>query len=372
MRALRYTLRAFGFALLVAIVVYLPFRLSDFRASEFALIGIFFIAILGLNVLTGYTGVISLGHGAFMALGAYTTAILVADHGMRDIWTIPLAGLLAAVAGAAFGLPALRLSGPYLALATFGVAVATPIVIKKFDGLTGGSGGINLFEAEGSTGLPEFLVTLPGGKVLSFNDWLYYLTWTIALVLFAVAWAIHHSRFGRSLRAIRDNEIAAAASGVWLASHKTLAFSRLRVLRRRRRLAAHDLELLGAAGSVPRRTLDPAPRRPGGRRARLAGAARGGRRIPRFPPPVGAGHLEGAGSARGDLRRGADRPDDRPAHGRRRSPAPAHKTSNFPAVSSVLAFRCASSGSFFSRSPFRRAQPRLDRPPTRASARARS
>jgi hypothetical protein len=92
-------------------------------------------------------------------------------------------------------------------------------------GITGGSGGINLFEAEGITGLPEFLVTLPGGKVLSFNDWLYYLTWTIALVLFAVAWGIHHSRFGRSLRAIRDNEIAAAASGVWLASHKTLAFS---------------------------------------------------------------------------------------------------------------------------------------------------
>jgi branched-chain amino acid transport system permease protein len=225
MTALRYTLRALGFTLLVAIVVYVPFRISDFRASEFALIGIYFIAILGLNVLTGYTGMISLGHGAFMALGAYTTAILVTDHGMRDLWTIPLAGLLAAAAGAAFGLPALRLSGPYLALATFGVAVATPIVIKKFDEFTGGSGGINLFEAEGITGLPEFLVTLPGGKVLSFNDWLYYLTWTIALVLFAVAWAIHHSRFGRSLRAIRDNELAAAASGVWLASHKTLAFS---------------------------------------------------------------------------------------------------------------------------------------------------
>jgi branched-chain amino acid transport system permease protein len=223
--ALRVLLRLIGFALAVAIVAYVPFRISDFRASEFALIGVYFIAILGLNVLTGYTGVISLGHGAFMALGAYTTAILVADHGMRDLWTIPLAGLLAAAAGAAFGLPALRLSGPYLALVTFGVAVATPIVIKKFDGLTGGSGGINLFEAEGITGLPEFIVTLPGGRVLSFNDWLYYLTWTIALALFAVAWMIHHSRFGRSLRAIRDNEIAAAASGVWLASHKTLAFA---------------------------------------------------------------------------------------------------------------------------------------------------
>jgi branched-chain amino acid transport system permease protein len=223
--ALRYGLRALGLAVFVAVVFYVPFRISDFRASEFALIGVYFIAILGLNILTGYTGAISLGHGAFMAIGAYTTAILVADHGMKDIWTIPIAGLVAAAAGFAFGLPALRLSGPYLALATFGIAVATPIVIKKFDGFTGGSGGINLFEAEGITGLPEFIVTLPGGHQLSFNDWLYYLTWTIALVLFVVAWGIHHSRLGRSLRAIRDNELAAAASGVWLASRKTLAFT---------------------------------------------------------------------------------------------------------------------------------------------------
>ena len=225
MTALRYGIRALGLALFVAVVFYVPFRISDFRASEFALIGVYFIAILGLNILTGYTGAISLGHGAFMAIGGYTTAILVADHGMKDLWTIPIAALVAAAAGFAFGLPALRLSGPYLALATFGIAVATPIVIKKFDGLTGGSGGINLFEAEGITGLPEFIVTLPGGHQLSFNDWLYYLTWTIALVLFVVAWGIHHSRLGRSLRAIRDNELAAAASGVWLAAHKTLAFT---------------------------------------------------------------------------------------------------------------------------------------------------
>ena len=225
MTAVRYGLRALGLALFVAVVFYVPFRISDFRASEFALIGVYFIAILGLNILAGYTGAISLGHGAFMAIGAYTTAILVADHGMKDLWTIPIAGLVAAAAGFAFGLPALRLSGPYLALATFGIAVATPIVIKKFDGFPGGSGGINLFEAEGITGLPDFVVTLPGGHQLSFNDWLYYLTWTIALVLFVVAWGIHHSRLGRSLRAIRDNELAAATSGVWLASHKTLAFT---------------------------------------------------------------------------------------------------------------------------------------------------
>jgi len=243
MLATRTAIRVLGFALFVAVVVLLPSRLSDFRASEFALIGIYFIAILGLNVLTGYTGVISLGHGAFMAVGAYTTAILMLGRpgleagglsppgwlpvgdGMKDVYTIPIAALVAAFAGALFGLPALRLSGPYLALATFGVAVATPSVIRKFDTVTGGSGGLNLFDSPNLTGAIFNAVHVPGGRTLTFNDWLYYLTWGVALGLFVVAWGIHHSRLGRSLRAIRDNEIAAVASGVGLAWHKTLAFS---------------------------------------------------------------------------------------------------------------------------------------------------
>jgi branched-chain amino acid transport system permease protein len=243
MLATRNAIRVLGFALFVAVVVLLPSRISDFRASEFALIGIYFIAILGLNILTGYTGVISLGHGAFMAVGAYTTGILMLGRpgleagglsppgwvpvgdGMKDVYTIPIAALVAALAGALFGLPALRLSGPYLALATFGVAVATPSVIRKFDTVTGGSGGLNLFDSPNLTGAIFNVVHVPGGRTLTFNDWLYYLTWGVALGLFAVAWAIHHSRLGRSLRAIRDNEIAAVASGVGLAWHKTLAFS---------------------------------------------------------------------------------------------------------------------------------------------------
>lgn len=243
MLAARTAIRVLGFALFVAVVVVVPSRISEFRASEFALIGIFFIAILGLNILTGYTGVISLGHGAFMAVGAYTTAILMLGRpgleagglspphwlpvgdGMKDVYTIPIAALVAALAGALFGLPALRLSGPYLALATFGVAVATPSVIRKFDSVTGGSGGLNLFDSPNLTGAIFNAVHVPGGRTLTFNDWLYYLTWTIALALFVLAWLIHHSRLGRALRAIRDDEIAAVASGVGLAWHKTLAFS---------------------------------------------------------------------------------------------------------------------------------------------------
>ena len=169
-----------GFGLFVGVVLVLPSRISDFRASEFALIGIFFIAILGLNLLTGLTGVISLGHGAFMAIGAYVSGILMLGRpgleaaglsppdwlplgdGMKDLYTIPIAALAAALAGAAFGLPALRLSGPYLALATFGIAVATPIVIRKFGDVTGGSGGLNLFDSPNLTGAIFNAVHVPG------------------------------------------------------------------------------------------------------------------------------------------------------------------------------------------------------------------
>jgi branched-chain amino acid transport system permease protein len=223
MRWVRLGLSVAGFLAAAAFLFVLPRFIGDFRASEFATIGIYFIAILGLNVLTGYTGQISLGHGAFMAIGGYTTAILVHDHGMKDLATIPIAGLVAGVAGLVFGLPALRLSGLYLALATFAIAVATPSVIKKFDSLTGGSTGINLFESKGLTGALANAVHV-FGHTLTFNDWLYYLTWTIAFVLLLVAWVVHHSPVGRAFQAIRDSEIAAASSGINLAAYKTLAF----------------------------------------------------------------------------------------------------------------------------------------------------
>ena len=238
---MRHALRAAGLLAFVAVILFVPTRISDFRALELAQVGIFFIAILGLNLLTGYTGVISLGHGAFMAIGAYVTSIamlgrpgletagfsppdwLPLGDGMKDLYTIPIAAGIAALAGFAFGVPALRLTGPYLALATFGVAVSAPIVIKKFDSVTGGSGGINLFESTNLSG--AFFGMNVAGRSLTFNEWIYYLTWAIALALFVVAWVIHHTRLGRALRAIRDDEIAAAASGVGLAWHKTLAFT---------------------------------------------------------------------------------------------------------------------------------------------------
>ena len=211
-------IRLAAFVLGVAVLVVLPFVLTDFRTVQLATVGAYFIAILGLDVLTGHSGQISLGHGAFMAVGAYTTAILMANHGVRDLWTIPIAAGVAGVIGLLAGVPALRLSGLYLALATFGIAVALPTILKKFDHFTGGSTGITLFGKPAQTGHGV------GVWGLTNNQWLYALTWTVGAIVFLIAWWLLDSRFGRSLRAIRDSEIAAVASGVNRAKYKVLAF----------------------------------------------------------------------------------------------------------------------------------------------------
>ena len=154
-----------GVFVLAAVALFLlPRFISDFRAQQFAYVGIYFIALLGLNLLTGITGQISLGHGAFMLIGGYTTAILMSNqdpplelfghaftNDMRDIWTIPIAGLVAGFVGFLFGFPALRLTGLYLALATFAIAVAAPAVVKRFEHFSGGGGGIQLFDLETRT-----------------------------------------------------------------------------------------------------------------------------------------------------------------------------------------------------------------------------
>jgi branched-chain amino acid transport system permease protein len=216
-----------GAALLIA---FLPRLTSEFRLGQFTYVAIYFIALLGLNILTGYNGQISLGHAAFMAIGGYTAAVLVLgqegfklvgqepasilpEHGLRPIWTIPIAGLVAGVIGYLFGLPALRLAGVSLALATFAVAVSMPAIAKRFEHLTGGGGGLSL-------PLPQ----APFGWHISPSHWLYYEAWVTAAVLFVVAWLLVRGRVGRAWRAIRDGEIAAVSSGVNPAVYKTLAF----------------------------------------------------------------------------------------------------------------------------------------------------
>jgi branched-chain amino acid transport system permease protein len=153
-----------------------------------------------------------------MAVGGYTTAILMTNHGVQDLWTIPLAAAVAGGIGLLAGVPAARLSGFYLALATFGLAVAFPTILKKFDHFTGGSTGITLFGKPTQTGHGV------GVWGMTNNTWLYALTWTIAVALFLLAWWLLASRFGRSLRAVRDSELAAAASGLNRRGYKVAAF----------------------------------------------------------------------------------------------------------------------------------------------------
>jgi branched-chain amino acid transport system permease protein len=230
----RYLGRAVGPALFVAgaiVVALLPRFMGEFRLLQFSLVAVYVIALLGLNILTGYSGQISLGHGAFVGIGAYVTALLSLGRpglellqldppswlplgdGMTPIFTIPIAALVTGVIGLLIGIPALRLGGISLALATLAIAVSFPILMKRYAEVTGGGGGINL-------NLPE----TPFGWDISTRHWLYYEAWVTAGILFVLAWLLVRGRIGRAWRAIRDGEVAATSSGVNPALYKTFAF----------------------------------------------------------------------------------------------------------------------------------------------------
>jgi branched-chain amino acid transport system permease protein len=202
-----------GIGALLVVALLLPFPLSGFRLFQFTQVCVYAMVLLGLNLLTGYNGQISLGHGAFYALGAYTTAIMIDRWGVAYGWTIPAAGLVCFVVGFLFGIPALRLEGLHLALATFALALAVPQILKYFDSWTGGSQGIVLSKPKAPWGLP-----------LSRDQWLYYLALSVLLLLFVLTWNLLRSRPGRAIVAIRDNPIAARAMGINTALYKSLTF----------------------------------------------------------------------------------------------------------------------------------------------------
>jgi branched-chain amino acid transport system permease protein len=204
--------RLIGVAVLIAVALALPFFVSKYRVFELTLVMIYAIAVLGLNILTGYNGQISLGHGGFFAAGAYTAAILMHRYGVPYWATLPPAGLICFVLGVLFGLPALRFEGPYLALVTLAMALATPQLLKYFDGWTGGQQGINLVKPT-----PPF-----GG--LNQDQWLYLIVLLALLIAIRVAANMLNGRTGRAWVAIRDHPIAAAAMGIDTARYKTLAF----------------------------------------------------------------------------------------------------------------------------------------------------
>lgn len=204
----------------VLAAVLLPFVLEDFRVFQLNLVLIYAIAILGLNILTGYGGQISLGHGAFYAVGAYTAAILISQVGMSAYLTIPIAGVVCLVMGVLMGFPALRLAGHYLALATFALAIATPQLLK-YKGIEHWTGGVQGIILDKPT--PPFGLTLFGNE-LSEDRWLYLVILAIALGLFWLAHNLLSGRVGRAIVAIRDQPTAAAALGINLTFVKTATF----------------------------------------------------------------------------------------------------------------------------------------------------
>lgn len=192
-----------------------PFVLSGYRTFQLEGLLVYAVALLGLNLLTGYNGQISLGHGAFFALGAYVAAILIDHFAVPYPWTIPAAGAACLGAGFLFGLPALRLEPLYLALATLALGICTPQLLKykRLDPWTGGSQGIVLTKPGP-----------PGWLHLTSDQWLYFFALAVAAVMFALAVNLLRGRIGRALIAIRDHPIAASAMGVDVGLVKSLTF----------------------------------------------------------------------------------------------------------------------------------------------------
>jgi branched-chain amino acid transport system permease protein len=194
----------------------LAFVVSGYHLFQLTMVVIYALAILGLNIVTGYNGQISLGHGAFYAVGAYTTAILMSNYSWPYWATLPVAAATSALVGFVIGFPALRLGGLYLALTTFSLAEAVPQILKykAIENWTGGVQGIVITKPDPPFGLP-----------LSTDQYVYLFTLVIACLLFLIAWNLLRGRVGRAIMAIRDQPIAAEAMGMNIAMLKTRTFA---------------------------------------------------------------------------------------------------------------------------------------------------
>ncbi|MBV9567078.1 MAG: branched-chain amino acid ABC transporter permease [Hyphomicrobiales bacterium] len=199
----------------LATALVLPFLVQSFLTFQLTLVLVYAIAIIGLNLLTGFNGQFSLGHSAFYALGAYLAAMLMDKADFPYAATLPVAGLACFIFGFLFGLPALRLEGVYLALATFALAVATPQILKlsPLEYWTGGVQGIVINKPDAPFGLP-----------LTQDQWLYFFTLFVTIVMTVLAHNLVASRTGRAMMAIRDNPTAARSMGINIALYKSLTF----------------------------------------------------------------------------------------------------------------------------------------------------
>ncbi|MEW6751317.1 MAG: branched-chain amino acid ABC transporter permease [Candidatus Latescibacterota bacterium] len=216
MRLFRTPVRRVWFGLLLLLLAVAPWAAMALAGNYLVyllnLTAIAVIVALGLNLLCGTTGLISLGHGAFVAVGAYTTAVLTARLGLPFWVALPASAALAGLMGVVVGLPALRLKGLYLALATLGFQLITEHVILRWEGLTGGASGM---------AVPRPVLA---GLTLDTDARCWHLTAALAVLLALGLANLKRSRYGRALAAIRDSDVAAEAVGVDLARYKTLAF----------------------------------------------------------------------------------------------------------------------------------------------------
>jgi branched-chain amino acid transport system permease protein len=203
-----------GLVVLAALAA-LPFVLPGYRTFQITQAAIYAIVLLGLNILVGFNGQLSLGHSAFYCVGAYTAAILMERLGVPYWATVPIAGGVAFGSGFLFGLPALRLQGHHLALATFALAVATPQLLKHkaLAGWTGGAQGMVLTKPEP-----------PSWLAVNADQWLYLFTLAIGIAMFVIGRNLVRGRTGRALEALRDHPVAAEAMGINAALYKSAAF----------------------------------------------------------------------------------------------------------------------------------------------------
>ncbi len=208
-----------GYGLIVGATLFVATSQPSYQLLNFSKVVAYAVAILGINIVTGYSGQISLGHSAFFGIGAYTTAYLVADKGWPFLATIPIAALLGLVIGFLVGLPALRIQGLYLALVTLAIAAVFPVIVKM-DALNTITGGSN--------GKPVSIDwQKPGWFSLDVSNeaWEFLVVAAIGAVMFLLASNMVRSRVGRAIVALRDNPIGAVTSGISLSQWKTGAFA---------------------------------------------------------------------------------------------------------------------------------------------------
>src|ERR1700691_3229880 len=202
----------FWYALLAVLALAAPPILGEFYIGELGAVYIFAVAGVGLMLLVGYTGLISLGHAAFLGIGAYVNAVLLA-RGVPFLVTLPLAGLITALCGAAIGRPTLRMSGLYLAIATLAFGSIVGTVFQKWTAVTG---GFYCFAVPTPTIFACPIEAAPG---------IYYVSLVVLVFVLWVSANLLRSPIGRAMVAIRDSEVSAQRMGIHLARYKTLVFA---------------------------------------------------------------------------------------------------------------------------------------------------